>query len=193
MSHKVQMLISDQSLTFQKVLQVHKILVAAGFKAWLAGGCVRDVLLGRRPADYDIVTDASVQDVQKLFPHSVLVGEQFGVLRVIHEGEEFEIAQFRKESEYRDGRRPSLVESATPEEDAFRRDLTVNALFYDPATQHLYDYVGGLKDLHAQILRAVGDPRVRFQEDHLRILRALRFRSQLGFQWSPDLIDAIQS
>ncbi|MFN7727791.1 MAG: CCA tRNA nucleotidyltransferase [Bdellovibrio sp.] len=193
MSHKIQMLISDHSVTFQKALQVQKALTGGGFTAWFAGGCVRDALLGRRAADYDLVTNASVQAVAKLFPHTVLVGEQFGVLRVIFEGEEFEIAQFRKESDYQDGRRPNLVESATPEEDAHRRDLTVNALFYDPTERAVYDYVGGLADIKSQTLRAVGDPLVRFQEDHLRIMRAFRFRSQLGFQWSPDLILAIQA
>lgn len=193
MSHKIRRVISDQSVTFQKALQVQSVLAKAGHRAWFAGGCVRDALLGRRAHDYDLATDASVQAVARLFPQTVLVGEQFGVLRVIHEGDEFEIAQFRKEADYADGRRPNLVEPGTPEQDALRRDLTVNALFYDPDQQEIHDYVGGIKDLEAQTLRAVGDPLVRFQEDHLRILRAVRFRSQLGFQWAPDLIEAIQA
>jgi tRNA nucleotidyltransferase (CCA-adding enzyme) len=175
-----------------KLFEVQQVLTRAGFLAWLAGGCVRDALLGREPVDFDLVTDASVDDVRKLFPKTVLVGEQFGVLRVLHEGEEFEVAQFRKESDYKDGRRPSLVESATPEEDAFRRDLTVNALFYDPSKQNLHDYVGGLQDLKDRRLRAVGDAHVRFREDHLRILRAVRFKAQLNFEWDPSLEQAIR-
>lgn len=187
------MLISDQSLIFQKALQVQMRLSQAGHLTYFAGGCVRDLILGCRPQDYDIVTSASVEQIQKLFEKTIPVGAQFGVVRLIFEGEEFEIAQFRKESDYRDGRRPTLVESATPEEDAHRRDLTINALFYDPIQKCVFDYVGGLEDLRNQKLRAVGQAEIRFREDHLRILRAVRFRAQLGFQWDPELIAAILS
>lgn len=173
--------------------RIHQVLTGAGFKAWLAGGAVRDALLGKTPHDFDVVTEASIEQVKSLFPKTVLVGEQFGVLRVLEGGEEFEIAQFRRESDYRDGRRPSLVEPGTPEEDALRRDLTVNALFYDPGRKVVLDHVEGLRDLQARILRAVGDPRVRFGEDHLRILRAVRFQAQLEFRLDPDLETAVRS
>lgn len=175
-----------------KLLRVLATLRDSGFRAWLAGGCVRDALLGRPSQDFDVVTDASVEDVQRLFPKTVAVGAAFGVVLVLSGDEEFEIAQFRKESDYRDGRRPSLVEPASPEEDARRRDLTVNALFYDPQSEELFDFVEGLKDLKAHRLRAVGDARRRFGEDHLRILRAVRFRGQLLFEWDADLERAIR-
>ena len=185
---------SDFTASFSsKYLAVLQVLREAGFKAWLAGGSVRDALLGKEPHDYDLVTDAAVEDLKKLFPKNILVGAQFGVLRVIFQGQEYEIAQFRKESDYRDGRHPSLVESATPEEDAGRRDFTVNALFYAPDENKIYDFVGGLKDLEEKKLRAVGDAKVRFREDHLRILRAVRFRAQLQFELDPSLEDAVIS
>ena len=181
------------SLVSSKFLGVLQVLRKAGFRGWLAGGSVRDALLGRVPHDFDIVTDASVDQLKDLFPKNILVGAQFGVLRVIFEGEEFEIAQFRKESDYLDGRHPNLVEAATPEEDAGRRDFTVNALFYDPEEKKIYDFIHGREDLKKKILRAVGDPLVRFREDHLRILRAVRFRAQLQFELDPHLEKAIHS
>lgn len=193
MKSQVKMKLDSLLSGSSKVLEVQQVLKTAGYLSWMAGGCVRDALLGRTAADFDLVTNASVEEIKKIFPQTVLVGEQFGVLRVLHKGEEFEIAQFRKEADYKDGRRPSLVSNATPQEDAFRRDLTVNALFYDPSEQIIYDFVDGLKDLKKKNLRAVGDPRVRFQEDHLRILRAIRFKGQLDFEWDPTLEQAILS
>jgi len=162
--------------------KVQRKISNAGFSARLAGGAVRDAFLGVVPHDLDLVTEASIDDLKKIFSQVILVGENFGVLRVQEDGQIIEVAQYREESDYADGRRPSLVKSATPEKDAQRRDFTVNALFYDFSTGQVLDYVGGVEDLQKRQLRCVGNPRVRFQEDHLRILRALRFEAQLGFE-----------
>lgn len=183
----------EGSDTFFQAKQVVARLQNAGFTAYFAGGCVRDLILGIKPKDFDIATDASIEEIQQIFDKTILVGASFGVARVIENGYEFEIAQFRQEADYVDGRHPSKVSKSSPKQDAQRRDFTINALFYDPIATVLYDYVDGLKDLHAQKIRAVGDARARFKEDHLRILRALRFRSQLGFLWDSDLVLAMQS
>jgi poly(A) polymerase len=153
----------------------------AGYTAYLAGGCVRDRLLGREPKDYDIATDAPAPVVQRLFPRTVPVGVQFGVVLVLHDGLPVEVATFRADAVYHDGRHPSSVRFSTPEEDARRRDFTINAMFLDPRTETIIDYVGGREDLRARLIRAVGDPRARFSEDRLRMLRAVRFAAQLGF------------
>lgn len=158
-----------------------------GFMAMLAGGAVRDAFLGLTPHDLDVVTDASLSEVKSLFKKVLTVGESFGVLRVIEGDQVIEVAQFRKESDYQDGRHPSLVSAGTPEEDAHRRDFTVNALFYDFSTGKVLDFVGGEKDLEQKIIRCVGEAKVRFQEDHLRILRAIRFSAQMGFEIDPSV------
>jgi len=165
----------------QGLLKVLRTLKSKGFQALIAGGAVRDALLGRDPDDFDIVTDASVDQLQDIFPHTIPVGIQFGVLRVCVEGQHFEVAQFRDEADYVDGRRPKLVKPGTRESDARRRDFTMNALFYDPLSYELFDDVDGISDIQSKIIRAVGDPTVRFHEDHLRILRAMRFQIQTGF------------
>jgi poly(A) polymerase len=164
----------------------------AGFEAYLAGGCVRDRLLGRPAADYDIATAARPHDVVRLFPRTVTVGAAFGVVRVIADDGEYEVAAFRTEGPYLDGRHPSSVRYAGPREDALRRDFTVNGLFYDPAADALLDFVGGRADLAARVVRAIGDPAVRFEEDRLRMLRAVRLAAELDFTIAPETFEAVR-
>lgn len=166
-------------------------LRAAGFQAWLVGGCVRDLVLGREPADYDITTDAPPERLLKLFPKAQLVGAQFGVVLV----DGVEVATFRSDHSYADGRHPVRVTFETdPRQDVQRRDFTINALLLDPLSlsSPVIDYVGGLQDLRGHIIRAIGDPERRFEEDHLRMLRAVRFAARFGFQIEPDTMTAIQ-
>lgn len=163
----------------QKIL---KVLQGQGKIAWLAGGCVRDALLGRDFSDLDIVTDATPEEIVKSFKKTVPVGISFGVVHVIEDQVSLEVATLRTDGDYKDQRRPYSVQWATPEADALRRDFTVNALFYDPLNQTVIDYVDGIKDLDQKLLKAVGDPQKRFQEDQLRLLRAIRFVSQLQFE-----------
>jgi poly(A) polymerase len=182
---------------YPKVLEVCNLLKKNGFKAWLAGGCVRDMLLGIEAKDFDVATDATPRDVQRIFSGSLDIGEQFGIIMVPFkdsndESFQIEIATFRTDGEYKDGRRPEDVKFATPEEDALRRDFTVNAMFYDPLENKLYDYVEGQKDLKLKILKAVGDPMKRFEEDKLRMLRAIRFSAQLDFEIEAETFKAIQ-
>lgn len=167
-------------------------LKSAGFQALLAGGCVRDGLLGRRPNDIDVATSATPEQVEALFAKTIAVGKQFGVIRVIESGCEIEVATFRKDGLYVDGRRPETVEFSSPEEDAQRRDFTVNALFYDIQENKVFDFVGGIKDLEEGVIRTVGLAHQRFSEDHLRILRAVRFVSQLGFYIEDSTMSAMQ-
>lgn len=152
------------------------------YKVYLAGGCVRDFTLGRPYKDIDVVTDASVEQVQDLFAKTIPVGVQFGIVRVIIDQFEFEVARFRRDGPYQDGRHPEFVEFSEPEEDAARRDFTINALFFDLKTETVIDFVNGKQDLNAKVLKAVGDPAKRFSEDYLRILRLLRFACQLDFK-----------
>lgn len=163
----------------------------AGHQALFAGGCVRDRLMGRRPKDYDIATSAGPDEVERLFPRAIGVGKSFGVIRVRRAGHEYEVATFRRDHVYRDGRRPDGVTFSDAEQDARRRDFTVNALFQDPDTGEILDYVGGCSDLAARVIRCVGEPRQRFQEDHLRLLRAVRLAETLGFAIHPDTYQAI--
>lgn len=162
------------------------------FVVYLAGGAVRDVLLGRKYKDLDIVTDASVEQIQKLFPKTIPVGVQFGIVRVIVNGFEFEVARFRSDGTYLDGRHPNSVEFSGPKEDAERRDFTINALFYDFKTNQIIDYVNGESDLKKKLIKTVGDPEKRFTEDHLRILRSLRFSCQLQFKIDDETEKAAQ-
>ncbi|MBC7419735.1 MAG: CCA tRNA nucleotidyltransferase [Bdellovibrio sp.] len=158
-------------------------MAAHQFVCWVAGGAVRDLYLGRKVYDFDLVTDASTEALKQIFPEAVLVGESFGVLKIpVSNGELFDLATFRQESDYSDGRRPSTVNSSTPFEDAQRRDFTINALFWDDESGRLIDFIGGVKDLNLQTLRCVGDAVVRFTEDHLRIVRLIRFTAQLHFK-----------
>ena len=166
--------------------QIRKVLDrlhSSGFKTYLAGGCIRDVLLGKNPKDFDIATSAEPQKVLQLFPKSRVRGKAFGVVAVpLSKGQMVEVATFRKDGPYLDGRRPQSVTFSSEKEDALRRDFTINALFYDVQTDKILDYIEGLEDLKNKIIRTVGEPLRRFQEDKLRIIRALRFSVQLDFQ-----------
>lgn len=167
-------------------------LRGAGFEVYLAGGCVRDALMGRAPKDFDIATSAVPAEVERLFPKTINVGREFGVMIVVTDSASFEVASFRFDGAYIDGRRPSSVTFTNAEEDAKRRDFTVNALFYDPEKTQVIDYVGGLRDLERGILRTVGVPQDRFREDKLRMLRAVRFAAQTGFELEEATFEAIQ-
>ncbi|MEI6492732.1 MAG: CCA tRNA nucleotidyltransferase [Verrucomicrobiota bacterium] len=154
----------------------------AGHEAYFAGGCVRDRLLGRTAHDIDVATSAHPGEVQKLFARTVAVGAQFGVIVVLEDGVEFQVATFRADGLYIDGRRPESVTFTTAEGDAQRRDFTINGLFYDPINGHVLDFVGGEADLKAGIIRCIGEPADRFREDKLRLLRGVRFAATLGFE-----------
>ena len=167
------------------VISIIQKLRSAGHEALLAGGCVRDHLLGREPKDYDVATSATPQQVIALFPGALTVGAHFGVVIVRHSGEQIEVATFRTDGSYQDGRHPESVTFSTAEEDAQRRDFTVNALFRDPISGDIIDFIGGQSDLEKHLLRAIGDPLKRFDEDKLRLLRAVRFATTLGFEIDP--------
>ena len=165
-----------------------------GYQALLAGGCVRDVLLGREPADYDVATDATPERVLELFPEGVDVGAQFGVVLVPREGIRTEVATFRSDVSYSDGRHPdAVVYSKTPQEDVQRRDFTINGLLMRYDTGEILDYVGGQSDLRAGVIRAIGEPLRRFREDKLRMLRAVRFAARLGFTIASETFAAIKN
>jgi poly(A) polymerase len=168
-------------------------LQSAGFAAWWVGGCVRDFLLGREPQDYDIATAALPAQIEALFPHTVPVGRKFGVMLVVEDGQQFQVATFRAEADYQDGRHPECVSFGDAMADARRRDFTVNGLFYDPIREELHDWVGGEADLRAKLLRTIGSATERFAEDHLRLLRAVRFAAQLGFQIEPATFAALKA
>jgi len=169
-------------------------LQRAGHTAYLAGGCVRDHLLGAEAKDHDVATSARPEEVQRLFPRVTdLTGKSFGVVRVMVGEESYEVATFRQDGPYKDGRHPESVRFATAEEDAQRRDFTINGLFFDPVADRLIDYVGGEADLRAGTVRAIGNPADRFAEDHLRLLRAIRFATRLIFRIEPKTWDAIRA
>lgn len=160
-------------------------LRAKGFEALYAGGCVRDHLLGLTPHDYDVATNARPEQVEAIFPRTVPVGAQFGVILVLEQGEEIQVASFRGDGAYHDGRHPESVVFTDAEGDSRRRDFTVNGLFYDPIKEEILDFIGGREDLKARVLRAIGNPGERFAEDKLRLLRAVRFATILGFEIDP--------
>ena len=168
-------------------------LQQAGFDTFWVGGCVRDFLLGREPQDFDVATDAKPEQVEKLFCKTIPVGKKFGVIIVVENEIQFQVATFRAEADYQDGRRPEKIEFANAEADASRRDFTVNGLFYDPLTEKIHDWIAGEKDLRTKIIRTIGAPEERFGEDHLRLLRAVRFAAQLKFEIEPRTFAAVQS
>lgn len=168
------------------------ILHAAGFEAYFAGGCVRDRIRRIDAKDFDIATSATPDQVQELFKKTIPVGVHFGVIIVMEDDVPFEVATFRSEGSYKDGRHPEEVKFTTVEEDASRRDFTVNGLYYDVRTEKVVDFVGGLADIEKKIIRTIGNPEQRFKEDHLRMLRAARFSVQLGFEIDPATFAAIQ-
>ncbi len=172
--------------------EIVRRLQAANFAAFWVGGCVRDFLLGREPQDFDIATDAKPEQVEELFRKTIPVGKKFGVMIVVEGGHQFQVATFRAEADYQDGRRPEKIVFANAEADASRRDFTVNGLFYDPLTEKIHDWVGGEKDLRAKIIRTIGKPEERFGEDHLRLLRAVRFAAQLDFAIEPKTFAAVK-
>jgi len=167
-------------------------LTEAGYTALFAGGCVRDMVRGVEPRDYDIATTATPEQVQRLFPRTIPVGAQFGVVLVQEGDHQFEVATFRTDEAYLDGRRPTAVQYGTPEQDAQRRDFTINGLFYDPFTDKILDYVGGQADIARKLIRTIGEPRQRFAEDKLRLLRCVRFASNLEFEIEPATATAVR-
>ncbi|MCB0406236.1 MAG: CCA tRNA nucleotidyltransferase [Bdellovibrionales bacterium] len=182
----------DSDKRLQLATAIVKTLHAAGHDAYFAGGCVRDKILGSPAKDYDIATSARPSDIQKLFPKTIPVGVQFGVILVVESGIPFEVATFRTEGKYEDGRRPKSVNFTDVQNDAKRRDFTVNGLYYDLRSQKVLDFVGGEADLKKKLIRSIGKAEDRFLEDHLRMLRAARFAVQLGFSLDPETEQAIK-
>jgi len=169
----------------QAAVSVVRCLQEAGHDALFAGGCVRDMLMGKRPNDFDVATSARPKEVINLFRRTQKVGAKFGVVLVRIGPFSIEVATFRSDADYEDGRHPTHVEFTDAREDAQRRDFTINGMFYDPIKRQTVDYVGGRVDLQARVIRAIGDPARRFAEDHLRILRAIRFAARFGFAIEP--------
>ena len=179
---------SNREAAYKVVRQLHK----EGYTALFAGGCVRDRLLNRPAKDYDVVTDAAPEQVTRCFRRTLQIGAQFGVVMVLTGGQQVEVATFRTEGGYQDGRHPDHVEFGSATEDASRRDFTVNGMFYDPITKEVLDFVNGQQDLEKKVLRTIGDPDERFGEDYLRMLRAVRFAVKLQFSIEPATWSAIQ-
>ena len=168
-------------------------LVAAGYTAYFAGGWVRDYLMGHPSEDIDIATDAPPEKIIDLFPKTLLVGVAFGVVVVIVDGHQFEVATFRRDIDYADGRKPSKIELSTAEEDAFRRDFTINGMFYDPLEDVFHDFVKGKEDIQHGVIRAIGNADERFVEDRLRMIRAVRFAARFAFNISSETQSAIEA
>jgi poly(A) polymerase len=177
----------------QIATSIVKKLQEAGYIAYFAGGWVRDFILQKPSDDIDIATSASVEEVQRLFPKTIPVGVAFGIVIVVQDGHQFEIASFRKDRGYVDGRRPVGIDPASPQEDAQRRDFTINGMFYDPIQDKFFDFVDGMKDLKKGIIRAIGDPKARFMEDRLRMMRAVRYSTRFNFPIESDTLQAILS
>jgi poly(A) polymerase len=175
----------------QAAIKIIKRLRRNGFQALLAGGCVRDMLLGRSAKDFDVATDAKPGDIIKLFRRTLKVGAKFGVVIVLLEDRQIEVATFRADVGYDDGRHPTKVKFVSAAEDAARRDFTINGMFYDPLNDKVIDYVNGRADLKKRLIRTIGNPTERFAEDYLRMLRAVRFSTQLGFAIEPETFTAI--
>src|SRR5262249_37847801 len=166
-------------------------LRSEGHIAYFAGGCARDIVRRVPPKDYDVATSAAPEIVQKLFPRTVAVGAHFGVIIVLENSFQFEVATFRSDDAYIDGRHPSAVHFSSPEEDAKRRDFTINGMFYDPVAEQVIDLVGGQADSAAKSVRAIGEPAKRFVEDRLRMLRAVRFATVLDYEIDEKTWDAL--
>ena len=173
--------------------EIVKNLQEAGHEALFAGGCVRDFLRAVQPEDFDIVTSARPDEILELYPKGDTIGAHFGVVLVKKAGQHFEIATFRKDGDYKDGRRPESISFTTAKKDAQRRDFTINGLFYNPVKRELIDYVRGKTDIESKIIRAIGDPKARFEEDYLRLLRAIRFATVLDFKIEDSTWSAIQA
>lgn len=180
-----------QSLLEEEGFAIIEKLKENGFDAYIVGGYIRDIILQHKPLEIDIATNAKPKEIQKLFPENIPVGEAFGVIIVKAENYHFEVATFRAEAEYKDGRHPSEVVFSNAEADAKRRDFTINSLFYDPFEHIVIDFFTGLDDLKKGVIRSIGDPEERFSEDYLRMLRAIRFSAKLDFELQADIIEAI--
>ena len=179
---------------FQMAKGIVGQLKSAGFKAFLVGGCVRDIAMGIPPQEYDIATSATPQDVMKIFPSTVPVGVSFGVVLVLEGNNKFEVASFRKEEKYTDGRHPDRVVYSTDEkEDVMRRDFTINGMLYEPFEETVIDLIGGLDDIKRRVIKTIGEPDDRFKEDKLRMLRAIRFGAGLDFVIEQDTFLSIKS
>ena len=183
----------DPQAERQAAIEAVSVLQSTGFTAFWAGGCVRDLLMRRTPKDHDIATDAEPEAVVRLFPGAIATGKSFGVVRVPIGGRFLEVATFRQDHGYSDGRHPNRVSYTDAREDARRRDFTVNAIFYNPTTLEFHDYVDGRRDIEARLIRCVGDPSQRLSEDYLRMMRAVRFASTLGFRIEPETESAIRT
>jgi poly(A) polymerase len=182
-----------QNGVFDTAKQIVVKLRQAGHEAYFVGGSVRDILSGRTPQEFDIVTSASPEDVRGLFSKTIPLGERFGIMLVIEAGHPFEVATYRTENDYLDGRRPSRVTlSRSAEQDVQRRDFTINGLLMDPLSGQILDFVNGREDLEARIIRTIGDPDERFSEDHLRMLRAVRFAANLRYEIDPGTLSAVK-
>ena len=177
----------------KNALEIVAKLQKAGYETYWAGGCVRDIYLEKAPKDFDIATAATPNKIKELFSHSIFTGVAFGVVRVVVNDLPFEVATFREDGTYTNGRHPDAIVFSHPEKDAQRRDFTINALFYDPIEEKLIDFVGGLHDLQNGIIRCVGDPVVRLSEDYLRMLRAVRFSATYTFKIHERTEQAIKS
>ncbi len=173
-------------------IKIVRQLREVGHVAYFAGGCVRDMLRGVEPHDFDIATTATPEQIRNMFPRTVAVGAAFGVVLVLEGDQQFEVATFRNDEVYLDGRRPSGVRFGTPEEDAQRRDFTVNGIFFDPLVEEIIDFVGGRADIERRVIRTIGEPRHRFGEDKLRLLRCIRFATTLGYEIDPATFAAVQ-
>ncbi len=177
---------------FQIAKSIVTRLQQRGFTAYFAGGWVRDHLMNMPSDDIDIASDASPQIIQQIFPKTIPVGLAFGIVIVVEDDHQFEVATFRKDKGYEDGRRPIGIEPGTPQEDALRRDFTINGMFFDPLQEKIYDYVEGKNDLRRGIIRAIGNPQQRFMEDRLRMIRAVRYSSRFHFPIEHDTLMAIK-
>ncbi|MFN3467327.1 MAG: FAD-dependent oxidoreductase, partial [Candidatus Brocadiales bacterium] len=173
-------------------VEIVRQLQGKGYTALLAGGCVRDMLMGIASADYDIATSASPKEVMGLFEKTIPVGAQFGVIIVLKEGHPFEVATFRSEGPYSDGRHPDSVSFCDPEGDARRRDFTINGMFYDPIQERLLDYVSGQQDIKSRLIRTIGEPHERFKEDRLRMIRAVRFACRFEYEIEEALEEGVE-
>lgn len=171
--------------------KIVEMLRAAGHTAYFAGGSVRDLFLGLNPKDIDIATSAKPDEILALMPRTIEVGRKFGVIIVLEGDHQFEVATFRSDSGYSDGRRPDAVFFTNAKEDALRRDFTINGMFFEPISKKIIDYVGGQKDLKAKLIRFIGNPDTRIKEDHLRILRAIRIKNAFNFQYHPKTYQAL--
>jgi poly(A) polymerase len=175
-----------------RAVAIVKRLRESGYESYFAGGCVRDLLLKKAPQDYDITTSAQPHEIAKIFPQTIPVGAQFGVVLVLIEGQPFEVATFRHDGPYLDGRHPSHVRYGSLQEDIHRRDFTINGIVYDPLADRVIDWVDGRKDIEAKRVRAIGNPHARFEEDRLRMLRAVRLSASLGFTIEAETFMAIR-